>query len=178
MNDRQRIIEAARLQRTMLRLAGVFVLALAVLVWSLVESRYWVTLAAIPATLISVVALEAVNIVLQLKIRAHWLAVVWPFVLLAGLGALSGGIGSLEPILIGVLPVVLVDCAMSSQRVTTGLKNAGVRVGFLGVREEELRRLRSGVCLFCGYNLTGLPTAVCPECGKESTLENPAGAKA
>ncbi len=34
-------------------------------------------------------------------------------------------------------------------------------------REERFRRRRSGLCLECGYNLTGNITGKCSECGTE-----------
>lgn len=174
MNDRERIIEAARLQRTMLRTAAVFVLALTVLVWSLRQSWDWVTFAAIPATLISVLAVEAANIALQVKMRWHWEVIGFQISLLVGIGVfclIGSGIGSAAT----MVPLLIIfDCIFVNMYVTKALARAGVRVGFLGASEEELRRLRSGVCLFCGYDLAGLPTAVCPECGKASVLGRPA----
>lgn len=40
----------------------------------------------------------------------------------------------------------------------------GVAIVFLARRRE--RRVASGCCLFCGYNLRGLQSPRCPECGK------------
>lgn len=175
MNERERIIEAARLQRTMLRIAGTCIVmwTCVMLLWSLIDNWDWVTYIAIPGTLLSVVAMGVVNVALQIKLRAPWMMIAWPGVILAGLGAWSAVAGHLGPILIGVLPVLLADCAAVNGSVTRGLTRAGVRVGFLGAGEAELRRLASGVCFFCGYDMSGLPTAVCPECGKESVLRTP-----
>lgn len=68
-------------------------------------------------------------------------------------------------------PVAFAGSAIVGANAAKHLRLAGVRVGFLGVREEELRRLRSGVCFHCGYDMAGLPTPLCPECGKESRIE-------
>lgn len=158
----------------MLRTAAVFVLALTVLVWSLRQSWDWVTFGAIPATLISVLAVEAANIALQVKVRWHWAMIGLHLMLPVGVGALCVALSGIG-LAAGCMPVMIIfDCVFVNERVTKGLANAGVRVGFLGAREEELRRLRSGVCLFCGYDLAGLPTPVCPECGKASLLGRPA----
>lgn len=157
----------------MLRIAGVFVLSLTVLVWTLRQSWDWVMYIAIPAALLSLVAMGVVNVALQVKVRAPWMMIAWPGVILAGLGAWSAVLGHLWPILIGVLPVLLADCAAVNGSVTRTLRRAGARVGFLGAGEAELRRLASGVCFFCGYDMSGLPTAVCPECGNESVLHTP-----
>jgi hypothetical protein len=173
VNDRERIIEAARLQRTLLRLVGAFVVMLARLVWSLRQSWDWVTFVAIPGTLISVLVVEVVNIALQAKMRWSWPVIGLHLLLPLGIGAwcmATGGIGMAA----GFMPVMIIfDCVFVNGRVTKALANAGVRVGFLGVREEELRRLRSGVCFFCGYDMAGLPTSVCPECGKQSVPGQP-----
>lgn len=177
MDDRLRIIEAARLQRTLLRLAGVFVVVLATLVWSLRQSWDWVTFVAIPGTLMSVLAVAAANVALQAKMRWSWLVIGLHLLLPLGIGVLgfnAGGI-AVAPALASI--TIIFDCVFVNGRVTKALANAGVRVGFLGVREEELRRLRSGVCLFCGYDLQGLPSPVCPECGKESVLGKPAATR-
>jgi len=46
------------------------------------------------------------------------------------------------------------------------LKKAGVRVGLMGARDEDVRRIvESEVCSTCGYDLTGNVSGVCPECG-------------
>lgn len=52
-----------------------------------------------------------------------------------------------------------------NHRATILLRRHGVRVGLLGVGNEELVKLVEGVCRGCGYSLEGLVGGVCPECG-------------
>ena len=60
--------------------------------------------------------------------------------------------------------LVLVFVNMS---VTSTLRKAGLHVGFMGVKDEEVVRLTSPhLCSFCGYNLTGNVSGFCPECGR------------
>lgn len=75
-------------------------------------------------------------------------------------------------------PLAFLGSAFVHASAAKRLRESGVHIGFLGVREDELRRLRSGVCFFCGYDLQGLPSTVCPECGKESVLEKNARVRA
>jgi hypothetical protein len=44
---------------------------------------------------------------------------------------------------------------------------AGCYVGYMGNRPHKLRRerLSKGLCVRCGYDLTGNVNGVCPECG-------------
>ena len=51
-------------------------------------------------------------------------------------------------------------------RATRALKDAGLRVGLMGVRDDELlKKLSVHLCRQCGYDLTGNVSGVCPECG-------------
>lgn len=53
-----------------------------------------------------------------------------------------------------------------NRRVTRVLRDAGLRVGFMGVADEDVKRLTSGhLCRHCGYDLTGNVSGACPECG-------------
>ena len=59
-------------------------------------------------------------------------------------------------------------------RATRIMKRAGVHVGFMGVRDEEVVRLLSfNHCRQCGYDLTGNISGRCPECGREVPLALP-----
>ena len=40
-------------------------------------------------------------------------------------------------------------------------------VGFIRAPVQRWRRRKRGVCVRCGYNLTGNVSGVCPECGTE-----------
>ncbi|UCE61528.1 MAG: hypothetical protein JSU63_07215 [Phycisphaerales bacterium] len=52
------------------------------------------------------------------------------------------------------------------------LKRAGIRVGLMGVKDEDVERIINPMlCSTCGYNLTGNISGVCPECGTE--IEQP-----
>ncbi|MEW6252552.1 MAG: hypothetical protein AB1716_18090 [Planctomycetota bacterium] len=54
-----------------------------------------------------------------------------------------------------------------SQQTTGALRAAGLRVGFMGVKDEDLLRvLDVWRCHGCGYSLVGNVSGVCPECGR------------
>ncbi len=51
-------------------------------------------------------------------------------------------------------------------RATRVLRDAGLSVGFMGVRDEDVvRKLDPRLCGNCGYDLTGNTSGRCPECG-------------
>lgn len=66
-------------------------------------------------------------------------------------------------------PLVGLLCLLSvNRRATTALRKAGLRVGFMGVDDDEVvRRLSRFVCTGCGYDLTGNVSGFCSECGTE-----------
>ena len=55
--------------------------------------------------------------------------------------------------------------ASLNARATEILRARGVRVGVMGAPRAEIEKLRPGACRSCGYDLTGLDAARCPECG-------------
>jgi len=55
---------------------------------------------------------------------------------------------------------------MENLRATRTLRRAGLRVGFMGVKDQDvIIRLAPHVCRTCGYDLTGNVSGRCPECG-------------
>jgi hypothetical protein len=63
----------------------------------------------------------------------------------------------------GVNFFVLLAVISSAQ---STLKRAGLRIGFLGVSQDQVERLLNpNLCGGCGYILTGNVTGICPECG-------------
>ncbi|MBI1827795.1 MAG: hypothetical protein HY287_02690 [Planctomycetes bacterium] len=57
---------------------------------------------------------------------------------------------------------------MVSISVTGTLRQAGIRVGFMGAKDDEvLRALNPMLCRGCGYDLTGNVSGRCPECGRD-----------
>ena len=74
--------------------------------------------------------------------------------------------------LIALAPLCLVPLVnlllmlLLNSRATTLLRAAGIRVGFLGARKSDVHDIVSvGCCRQCGYDLTGLTSGRCPECG-------------
>ncbi|HEY8749850.1 MAG TPA: hypothetical protein VIM11_17840 [Tepidisphaeraceae bacterium] len=64
-----------------------------------------------------------------------------------------------------VLPLVI--CAVLMAAGAIALRN----LTKLTLRYLSLRRSRAGLCLHCGYDLTGNASGICPECGT-TTLQN------
>lgn len=57
---------------------------------------------------------------------------------------------------------------------TKTLRRAGLHVGFMGVKPDEIERvLDPNLCKNCGYNLTGNISAICPECGSQLSFTPP-----
>jgi hypothetical protein len=60
---------------------------------------------------------------------------------------------------------LLVLLLVNSQATRT-LRRAGLRVGFMGVKDQDVVRLLSpNLCRQCAYDLTGNVSGRCPECG-------------
>lgn len=63
----------------------------------------------------------------------------------------------------------------ANARATRALKNAGLKVGLMGVRDEEVERILGPYrCRKCGYSLIGNLSGVCPECGTPGAATLPA----
>ncbi len=55
-----------------------------------------------------------------------------------------------------------------NSRATSALQAAGLKVGLLGVSDDQVVRLLSAyTCRGCGYSLVGNTSGVCPECGRQ-----------
>lgn len=68
--------------------------------------------------------------------------------------------------LLMVVPLIgLLLLALTSSRATELLKKHGVKVGLLGASASEIERLVEGACDSCGYDVRGLSSVRCPECG-------------
>ncbi len=79
-------------------------------------------------------------------------------------------------ILIGILMIApcvnILILLLVNMRVTRTLKQAGIRVGFMGVKDEDVERIiNPDLCTHCGYNLTGNISGVCSECGEVIIIE-------
>lgn len=67
-----------------------------------------------------------------------------------------------------LIPIVnVVVLLVVNQAACSVLRQAGLRVGPLGVRQEDLSRIGeiTGRCTHCWYDLTGNVSGYCPECG-------------
>ena len=57
---------------------------------------------------------------------------------------------------------------------TRTLRRAGLHVGFMGVKPDEIERvLDPNLCKKCGYNLTGNVSGICPEGDSEVSFTPP-----
>lgn len=166
-----RVIAAARLQSVLQYLAVIILVALLVCFATCSGSWPAVTGITVGAMILAAFAAEVVNFRLQSHLRTGWFSIfVTAVVLVLVAGLVLPTFGAIAAVS-AVAIVCFFDCASSSGRVSRLLKKAGVRVGLMGASNEELRRLRTGDCFHCGYDMAGLPTPVCPECGKESRIE-------
>jgi predicted RNA-binding Zn-ribbon protein involved in translation (DUF1610 family) len=71
-----------------------------------------------------------------------------------------------------LIPIVsLIFLLIANRRATRLLRNAGLKVGLMGVQDKDaLRRLSLHLCRTCGYDLTGNVSGRCPECGTEIVI--------
>lgn len=68
---------------------------------------------------------------------------------------------------LAIIPFVnLIILLMANSQATSVLRAAGIRVGFLGASERDVKMaVTIGRCRQCDYDLTGLTAGRCPECG-------------
>lgn len=79
-------------------------------------------------------------------------------------------------ILYGILMIApcvnLLILLFVNMSVTRTLKRAGIHVGFMGVKDEDVERIiNPDLCSHCGYNLTGNVSGICSECGEAVMME-------
>jgi hypothetical protein len=97
------------------------------------------------------------------SLLAVWLTTIW----MAAALPRSGGLIALFVLTSWMPAVNLLVLLYVNRRVIQALRRAGLRVGFMGVKDEDVvRRLSPYLCLTCGYDLTGNVSGICPECGK------------
>jgi hypothetical protein len=118
-----------------------------------------------PMGMLSLVA-ERVLVVLMLGMAVAAIVFAVRMGIAYGLHPMIGVLGGLALVIpcAGILLLLVLN-----QYVTDTLEQAGVKVGLLGVGTEQMQKLRIGICRECGYDLRGLPSSTCPECGKAIT---------
>ncbi|MBX3386323.1 MAG: hypothetical protein KF768_07115 [Phycisphaeraceae bacterium] len=80
------------------------------------------------------------------------------------LGASRTGIAMVT--LLAMLPGVSVLIWLAlNDRVKAILWQSGLAVGHFGASPSDIRKLNTGTCFKCNYDLSGLPSRICPECG-------------
>lgn len=150
-NRRVYLVQVARIQRTLVWLVLVLILMYAALIGgAFVRGNFGAVLGAI--MLLCLLLVGVAGIVQTVRL-AH--AVGSNIVL-----AVIGGLLMLLP-LIGFILLVL-----TNQRATRILRQNGAKVGFMGVSKEGINKLLLGACTGCGYDIRGLQSPQCPECGK------------
>lgn len=76
------------------------------------------------------------------------------------------GMAVLFALSICIQPLAIFLLLMLNSRASRHLRAAGLHVGILGVRDEDVVRILSpDHCHSCGYDLFGNVSGICPECG-------------
>ena len=107
-------------------------------------------------------------------IVAAWLVQLVAYVLMIiGVVLLLTAQGNHPVIVVACGILMVAPCAnllllvLVNMSVTRTLRRAGLHVGLMGVKKEEVERIVSPeLCSGCGYNLTGNVSGYCPECGR------------
>lgn len=110
----------------------------------------------------------------MIMIVAAWLVQLVAYVLLIiGVVLLLTAQGSHPVIIVACGILMVAPCAnflllvLVNMSVTRTLRRAGLHVGLMGVKQEEVERIvNPELCSGCGYNLTGNVSGYCPECGR------------
>lgn len=151
---RVNLVKLAESQRHLLYAFGAYVLLVLL-------PQVFLASAALPPA-----AARAILIATMLGAAATAIAIV----VLTSRMAIAYGHHVIVGVLVGV--ALVIPCAgflllvLLNGRVTATLQRASVKVGLLGVNAREMDKLRIGICGGCGYDLRGLGSAVCPECGR------------
>lgn len=170
--DAQRAIRLARLHRRMqvLFLAEALSLAaLGVCMATEVPSGTLITGCLGLAVLLSL-AIYAIAIAAMPIARVGW--VTWSIVLLPLAAAIALSVmtrGLIAGAIVMWIPGPLVAMCVT-HRMFKRVRAMGVRVPEFGASEKDIADARLGICLACGYEVRGLPTDVCPECGRPYTI--------
>lgn len=70
----------------------------------------------------------------------------------------------------------LLMLAAANVQATRALRQAGLRVGFMGVKDDDLVRVLDQYrCHTCGYSLIGNTSGICPECGAPAGISTGPG---
>lgn len=112
------------------------------------------------------IVIDVLDIVIPLAVLAlAVLAVVWVVATMSALRIHLAWRIILVPLLL--VPLVGLLCLLLvNRRATKVLQLAGLHVGFMGVREEDvIRKFSQFLCTTCGYDLTGNVSGFCSECG-------------
>ncbi len=149
------LVMVARRQRWLIRLILIYIVDACCLPYStgMVPAPFFrqfepgLSVAIYFFSILLIVATFVVVILLLVSLRASVLLIV----LCANLGCV--------PVLSLLIMLVI------NLQATRKLREAGLHVGFLGVREEDVIRLQPNLCGQCGYDLTGNVSGICPECG-------------
>lgn len=141
----------------------------------------WMTLACVASYIFMIAALSqsGVNMVFVMGAGVIWvgtllavvLATIWMSAALPHRAALI-----ILFVLTCWMPMVnFLVLLYINNRATRVLRRAGLRVGFMGVKDDDVvRRLSPYLCLTCGYDLTGNVSGICPECGSVVRKTEPA----
>ena len=66
--------------------------------------------------------------------------------------------------LTGLITIIYVHVQVSKY-----FRTRGITCGLFGIPPSRYHELTGPLCKNCGYNLTGLTSSTCPECGRDAT---------
>lgn len=102
--------------------------------------------------------------------RVGW--VTWAIVLLPLAAAIALSVMS-RSLIVGAVMMWIPGPSVAmcvTHRMFKRVRAMGVRVPEFGASERDITDARLGICLACGYEVRGLPTGTCPECGRPCTI--------